>query len=188
MKFLGSRQTPLRMNSKDLTENLLWSSIQTRITLQVLQRHLKVMSMNFHSSVNTQFWSISSSLSRSNITYFQQLLGMRMPFWVMPTKEDSMINVEKRGGILQHTAQITPTLSQTFRLKTSLICSLEEVTRQVSGTVFMSSLHEYFHCNAHDLSTNTRFIHLGNANVYTNGRMRYPRRERRERQRDVSYY
>lgn len=45
---------------------------------------------------------------------------------------------------------------------------------------------KYFHRNAHDLSTNACFVHLGNANVYTNGRMRYQRRERRERQRDVS--
>lgn len=104
----------------------------------------------------------------------------------MLTKEDSMINVERRGGILQHTAQRMQTLSQIFHPKTSLICSLEEVTRQVSVTVFMRSLHEYFHRNAHDLSTNACFVHLGNANVYTNGRMRYQRRERRERQRDVS--
>lgn len=35
-------------------------------------------------------------------------------------------------------------------------------------------------------SVNIHIIYLGHANGYTNGRMRYPRRERRERQGDVS--
>lgn len=53
----------------------------------------------------------------------------------MQAKEDSMTNVEMRGGILQDKAQTMETLSQTFHLKTSLTCSLEEATRQVSVTI-----------------------------------------------------
>lgn len=101
-----------------------------------------------------------------------------------------MINVEMRGDILQDTAQTMKTLSRIFHLKTSLICSSEEVTRQVSVTVLCFSCQacemQYFHCNTrYDLSIMC-CINLGNANVYANGRMRYQRRERRERQRDVS--
>lgn len=44
-----------------------------------------------------------------------------------------------------------------------------------------------FTCNTHyDSPSDTCNINLGNTNVYANGRMRYQRRERRERQRDVS--
>lgn len=46
-----------------------------------------------------------------------------------------MINVEKRGGILHVKAQTMGTSSQISHQKTSLICSLEEVTHQVSVTV-----------------------------------------------------
>lgn len=127
------------------------------------------------------------------ISHFQQLLGMPMLFWVILTKENSMINVEKRGGILHVKAQTMGTSSQISHLKTSLICSLEEVTHQVSVTVL--SFHakpfekQYFHCNTRSglsIKCCMCYINLGHANVYTNGRMRYQRRERRERQRDVS--
>ncbi len=112
----------------------------------------------------------------------------------MLTKEDSMINVKKRGSILQGREPKTETSSQIFHLKTSLICSLEEVTRQVSVAVLcfhaklVRCIFAIHCCTLYDLSVNLCCIILGNANVYTNGRMRYPRRERRERQRDVSYY
>lgn len=98
-----------------------------------------------------------------------------------------MISVKRRGNIHQDTVQTMGTLSQTFHLKTSSICSLEEVTRQVSVTffvvvVFIPGSADY------NLYVNRCIccINLGNANVYANGRMRHQRRERRERQRDVS--
>lgn len=77
------------------------------------------------------------------IFQFQQLLGTRMLFWVILTKEDSTINVEKRGGILQDTAQTMKTSSPIFRLKTSLICSLVEATRQVSVSGFHAKFVRY---------------------------------------------
>lgn len=45
--------------------------------------------------------------------------------------------MKRRGNIHQDTVQTMGTLSQTFHLKTSSICSLEEVTRQVSVTFFV---------------------------------------------------
>lgn len=60
---------------------------------------------------------------------------MPMLFWVMQAKEDSMTNVEMRGGILQDKARPIETLRQIFHPKTFLICSLEEATHQVSVTV-----------------------------------------------------
>lgn len=92
-----------------------------------------------------------------------------------------MINVERKEDIAQDTVQTMEPSSQIFHLKTSLICSLEEVTHQVSNTfsVCVTCDHVYMKCQM-------CCIYPGNAHVHTNGRMRYQRRERRERQRDVS--
>lgn len=100
----------------------------------------------------------------------------------MPTKENNMTSVEMRRATPRDKALQMETLSQIFHLKTCLICSLVEAIRQVSLICFM-----FPRCHIYaPISFNIHIIYLGHANGYTNGRMRYPRRERRERQGDVS--
>lgn len=100
----------------------------------------------------------------------------------MLTKENSTTSVEMRRAIPQDKAQQMETLSQIFHLKTFLICSLVEAIHPVSVTCFI-----FPRCHIYaPISFNIHIIYLGHANGYTNGRMRYPRRERRERQGDVS--
>lgn len=100
----------------------------------------------------------------------------------MLTKENSTTSVEMRRAIPQDKAQHMETLSQIFHPKTFLICSLVEAIRQVSVTCFV-----FPRCRIYaPIPFNIHIIYPGHANGYTNGRMRYPRRERRERQGDVS--
>lgn len=66
----------------------------------------------------------------------------------MLTNEGSMISVEKRGDIHHDIAQTMETLSQIFHLRTSLICSSEEVTQHVSVLCIYTKLVKQY-CHFH---------------------------------------
>ena len=100
----------------------------------------------------------------------------------MLTKGNSTTSVEMRRAISRDKAQQMETLSQTFHLKTFLTCSLVEAILQVSVAFLIFPRC----CIYAPIYFKIYVIYLGHANGYTNGRMRYPRRERRERQGDVS--
>lgn len=87
-----------------------------------------------------------------------------------------------RRAIPQDKTQKMETLSQIFHLKIFLICSLVGAIHQVSVACFRFLDVVFMYPSLY----NIYLIYLGHANGYTNGRMRYPRRERRERQGDVS--
>lgn len=97
-----------------------------------------------------------------------------------------MTSVGMRGRTRQDKAPKMGTLSPISPLKTSLICSSGEATRQVSASVLCFPVTLFNHLPQHDLPVCSHDFDPGNANVYNDGRMRYQRRERRERQRDVS--
>lgn len=94
-----------------------------------------------------------------------------------------MTSVEMRGGILPGKAQMMETLSQIFHRKTFSICSSEEATHPVGLKCEL-----FTRIPSLVGLINTCCINSGNEDAYTNGQMHHQRRERRERQRDVSYH